>query len=521
MISLPKVNAWLENGSIGGCVPKSVLDKDLKKVGRLEEATYALSRSIAAPGLALLFLIAVFLFMSGLAPVGPLSVFVIAGGVIAGYMALNIGANDVANNMGPAVGSRALPLGAALLIAAICEASGAILAGGDVVDTISKGIIEPQATMEVRNFVMLMMAALLAAAVWTHLATLISAPVSTTHAIVGGVIGAGVAAAGAASINWPMMGAIAASWVISPVMGGVIAAALLAFVKWRVLFREDRISAARQWVPVMIGLMVGIFGMYFVIKGLSNVWQPARSVVWLIGLAGFVIATFATRPWVARRATKIDNKRKHVAELFTLPLIFAAALLSFAHGANDVANAVGPLAAIVAAAETGDAFTGNVALPLWVLLIGAIGISLGLALFGPRLIRTVGEKITKMDAPRAYCVALSAAITVLIASALGLPVSSTHIAIGGIFGVGFLREQLVNLRIGANKASTPKPKASQPESLSSTPEEAIRKQASREKRRLVRRRHVLGIATAWVVTVPAAGGIGAGLYLLMVTLITF
>ncbi len=155
------------------------------------------------------------------------------------------------------------------------------------------------------------------------------------------------------------------------------------------------------------------------------------------------------------------------------------------------------------------------------LLIGAIGISLGLALFGPRLIRTVGEKITKMDAPRAYCVALSAAITVLIASALGLPVSSTHIAIGGIFGVGFLREQLVNLRIGANKASTPKPKASQPESLSSTPEEAIRKQASREKRRLVRRRHVLGIATAWVVTVPAAGGIGAGLYLLMVTLITF
>lgn len=502
-------------------MPKSVLDKDLKKVGRLEEATYALSRSIAAPGLALLFLIAVFLFMSGLAPVGPLSVFVIAGGVIAGYMALNIGANDVANNMGPAVGSRALPLGAALLIAAICEAAGAILAGGDVVDTISKGIIEPQATMEVRNFVMLMMAALLAAAVWTHLATLISAPVSTTHAIVGGVIGAGVAAAGVASINWPMMSAIAASWVISPVMGGVIAAALLAFVKWRVLFREDRITAARQWVPVMIGLMVGVFGMYLVSKGLSKVWQPSRSVVWLIGLASFVIATFATRPWVARRATKIDNKRKHVAELFTLPLIFAAALLSFAHGANDVANAVGPLAAIVAAAETGDAFTGHVALPLWVLLIGAIGISLGLALFGPRLIRTVGEKITKMDAPRAYCVALSAAITVLLASALGLPVSSTHIAIGGIFGVGFLREHLINISIRANEVNSPKPKASQPKSLSSTPEEAIRKQASREKRRLVRRRHVFGIATAWVVTVPAAGGLGAGLYLLMVTLITF
>ncbi|MGB6084967.1 inorganic phosphate transporter, partial [Parvibaculum sp.] len=245
----------------------------------MEEATYALARSIAAPGLALLFLVAVFLFMSGLAPVGPLSVFVIAGGVIAGYMALNIGANDVANNMGPAVGSRALPLGAALLIAAICEGAGAILAGGDVVDTISKGIIEPPATMEVRNFVMLMMSALLAAAVWTHLATFLNAPVSTTHAIVGAVVGAGIAAAGVAAVNWPMIGAIAASWVVSPLMGGVIAAALLAFVKWRVLFREDRIGAARHWVPVMIGLMVGVFGMYLVLKGLSNVWQPPISVV--------------------------------------------------------------------------------------------------------------------------------------------------------------------------------------------------------------------------------------------------
>ncbi|MFN4353045.1 inorganic phosphate transporter [Parvibaculum sp.] len=494
---------------------KSTLDKDLKKVGSLEEATLALSRSIAAPGLAIVFLIAVFLFMLGLVPAGPLSLFVIAGGVIAGYMALNIGANDVANNMGPAVGSRALPLGAALVIAATCEAAGAILAGGDVVNTISRNIIVPQAEFPVRDFVMLMMASFLAAGMWLHLATFLNAPVSTTHSIVGGVLGAGIAAAGFGIVNWGTMGAIAASWVISPVMGGLIAAGLLAFIKWRVLFREDRLAAAQTWVPVMIGLMAGVFAMYLSLKGLSKIWKPSTETVWLLGIIAFIVATLATRPWVKRHAPKLENRRKHVATLFTLPLIFAAALLSFAHGANDVANAVGPLAAIVAAAESGHAATGDVALPLWVLLIGAMGISLGLALFGPRLIRTVGAKITKMDAPRAYCVALAAAITVLIASALGLPVSSTHIAIGGVFGVGFLREMLANLGLNADGVKAPKPKASEPSSLSKTPEDAIRKQAKREKRRLVRRRHVITIAAAWVITVPAAGFLAGVIYWLM------
>ncbi|GMV61080.1 MAG: hypothetical protein AMXMBFR74_02490 [Parvibaculum sp.] len=502
-------------------MPKSALDKDLKKVEKLEHATYALSRSIAAPGLAILFLVAIFLFMSGLAPSGPLSFFVIAGGVIAGYMALNIGANDVANNMGPAVGSRALPLGAALLIAAICEAAGAILAGGDVVNTISKNIVVPDAGFEVRDFVMLMMASFLAAGMWLHLATFLNAPVSTTHSIVGGVLGAGIAAAGFGIVAWPTMGAIAASWVISPVMGGVIAAGLLGFIKWQVLFKPDRVAAARRWVPVMIGLMAGVFAMYLSLKGLKKIYHPSTSTVWLLGLAAFVIGTVATRPWVARRAATLENRRKHVAGLFTLPLVFAAALLSFAHGANDVANAVGPLAAIVNAAETGTAVAGNVALPLWVLTIGAIGIAIGLALFGPRLIRTVGTKITKMDAPRAYCVALAAAITVLIASAMGLPVSSTHIAIGGVFGVGFLREQLANLGLKADGPKPPKPNANEPSSLSPTPEDAIRKQLKREKRRLVRRRHVLTIAAAWVITVPAAGGLAALLYTLMKMAVDF
>ncbi|ABS62523.1 phosphate transporter [Parvibaculum lavamentivorans DS-1] len=502
-------------------MPKSALDKDLKKVGSLEEATYDLSRSIAAPGLAILFLIAVFLFMSGLAPVGPLSLFVIAGGVVAGYMALNIGANDVANNMGPAVGSRALPLGAALVIAAICEAAGAILAGGDVVSTISKSIIVPPSDFDVRDFVMLMMASFLAAGMWLHLATFLNAPVSTTHSIVGGVLGAGIAAAGFGVVSWPTMSAIAASWVISPIMGGVVAAALLGFIKWQVLFKPDRVAAAKRWVPVMIGLMVGVFAMYLSLKGLSRIWNPSIGTVWLLGVAFFILGTLATRPWVRRRAAVLENRRKHVAGLFTLPLIFAAALLSFAHGANDVANAVGPLAAIVAAAETGQAASGDVTLPLWVLMIGAMGIALGLALFGPRLIRTVGTKITKMDAPRAYCVALAAAITVLLASAFGLPVSSTHIAIGGIFGVGFLREQLANLGLKADGQKRPKPRPNEPASLNKTPEDAIKKQLKRERRRLVRRRHVLGIAAAWVITVPAAGGLAAGIYGILKLVVSF
>ncbi|MCB1484411.1 MAG: inorganic phosphate transporter, partial [Hyphomicrobiaceae bacterium] len=221
-----------------------------------------------------------------------------------------------------------------------------------------------------------------------------------------------------------------------------------------------------------------------------------------------------TRPWISRHAATIPNTRKAIAQCFTIPLIFAVALLSFAHGANDVANAVGPLAAIVSAAQYGTNASENVALPLWVLAIGAFGISLGLSLFGPKLIRTVGEKITKMDPIRAYCVALSAAITVLFASAMGLPVSSTHIAIGAVFGVGYLRELLTNKGV-PNPAVKPRSVFLEPSQLNQTPEEAIENYQKKEKRRLVRRQHVFGIAAAWVVTVPAAALLAAACYVVL------
>jgi PiT family inorganic phosphate transporter len=486
---------------------KPVLSKDLEKIGGLETATRDLARSLAPAGLALLFLVAVLVFtiiITGL----PLNLYVIAAGVIGGYMALNIGANDVANNMGPAVGSKALPMAGALVIAAVCEAAGALLAGGDVVSTISKSIVTPDSSMSAGDFVLLMMAALLAAAIWINLATLLSAPVSTTHSIVGGVLGAGIAASGPSIVAWPTMGAIAASWVISPVMGGIVAAMFLGFIKWAILYREDRIAAARRWVPVLIAIMAAVFGAYLMMKGFKRIWKPPFETVAVLSLAAGALAWFGSRHWVARRAVSLENRRKHVATLFVLPLICAAALLSFAHGANDVANAVGPLAAIVAAVETGMAAPARVLLPLWVLAVGAAGIAVGLGLFGPRLIRTIGEKITRMNAIRAFCVALSAAITVIIASSLGLPVSSTHIAVGGIFGVGFLREALVNRGLHVSEAEVAA-------ALDPSSPKAVKRQKKLIKRRLVRRRHLWGIIAAWIVTVPAAGLLSALIFLLL------
>lgn len=495
------------------------VNKDLDRMVRpLDEAVTARARAVAAPGLAVLFLFAVVLFANAVVQDDvPLRLFVIAAGVIGGYMALNIGANDVANNMGPAVGGRALTLTAALIIAALCEAAGAILAGGDVVNTVSKGIISPPKAESSLDFVLMMMAALLSAAMWIHLATYLNAPVSTTHSIVGGVLGAGVTAGGLSIVHWDTMSAIAASWVISPVLGGLMAAALLALIKWTVLYKEDRVAAARRWVPFFIALMVGIFSAYMALKGFSRVWKPTPGMVALISLASAIIAWAISMPWIAMRAQQIENKRKQVTALFDLPLILSAGLLSFAHGANDVANAVGPLAAIVSATSSSDGIiAASVGIPLWVLVIGAVGIAAGLALFGPKLIQTVGKKITRMDMVRAYCVALSAGATVLVASAMGMPVSSTHIAIGGVFGVGFLREFLVNRNITrARLIGTEKKKkaANWPGKLNKTPEQALKRAAKREKRRLVRRRHMYSIAAAWVVTVPAAGLLSGVIYL--------
>lgn len=494
---------------------KSAIDKDLKRVNQLRLATQDRARGIAAPGFALVFLLLALVWATYAVGGGPLSYLVIIATVIAAYMALNIGANDVANNMGPAVGSKALTMGGALAIAAIFEAAGAILAGGDVVTTIARDIIVPGAEFSTTAFIMVMMSALLASALWVNIATVIGAPVSTTHAVVGGVIGSGVAAAGFGVVSWGMMTAIAASWVISPVSGGILAALMLTAIEYLILRQRDKVAAAQVWVPVLVALMSGIFAMYLSTKGLSRIWKPAPHEVLALGLGFAGLGWLVAAPWVKKRTMGMENRTKQVSTLFALPLICATALLSFAHGANDVSNAVGPLAAIVAAADAGTADgLASVTLPFWVLVIGALGIAVGLALFGPGLIRTVGEKITKLNEIRGYCVALSAATTVLIASALGMPVSSTHIAVGAIFGVGFLREWFSGNHL-RNPAVSPEGVFLRTSHLNRSPEEAIANYSKGRKRMLVRRNSAMGIAAAWVVTVPAAAALSAILYFAM------
>ena len=435
---------------------------EIKNIYQIEKQAMKKShKELARIGFALFFLVGILAFSFSVNGGMTNSVFLAIAAVFGGYMAMNIGANDVANNVGPAVGSKALTMGGAIVIAIIFEAGGAFIAGGEVVSTIKKGIIDINAFGDdTDSFLWAMMAALLAAALWLNLATMAKAPVSTTHAIVGGVMGAGIAAAGFSIVNWATMGKIASSWVISPVIGGVIAAAFLFAIKKTIIFKEDKIKASYKWVPVYVAIMSWAFVTYLVLKGLKKVWpsligvvndmtfftievtkKPTFTTAAIMGVVVAVVVFFGIKKSLKAKLSKLQNNRASVNLLFTVPLIFAAALLSFAHGANDVANAIGPLAAIYDAVTTGT-ISAEAGIPIWIMAVGALGIALGLALYGPRLIKTVGSEITDLDQMRAFSVAMAAAITVIIASQLGLPVSSTHIAIGGIFGVGFLREWL-------------------------------------------------------------------------------
>ncbi len=486
-------------------IVKETLDKDLAKIGKAEAAVASTARAVVGPGLSFLFLAIIVIIGTAMFGNQSNGLLIVAAGAIGGYMALNIGANDVANNVGPAVGSKALTMTGAIIMAAICESAGALLAGGDVVSTISRGIIDPTNVANTETFVWLMMAALISAALWINLATILNAPVSTTHSIVGGVMGAGIAAAGFGAVSWPVMAGIAASWVISPVMGGVIAAGVLAFIKIAIIYREDKIAAARRWVPVLIAVMAGAFGTYMALKGISKLIKISLPHSLLIGLAIALLAWAIVHPLIRRQSEGMENRNQSLRQLFVWPLIFSAALLSFAHGANDVANAIGPLAAIVHALQDG-AISDRVTIPLWVMLIGASGISFGLVLFGPKLIRMVGDSITKLNPMRAFCVALAAAVTVIIASWLGLPVSSTHIAVGAIFGVGFFREWFTaNSHTRLAYVHTKSPNAAETEFSGLARRKAARK--------LVRRAHVTSIAAAWIITVPASATLAGGIYL--------
>ena len=344
------------------------------------------------------------------------------------------------------------------------------------------------------------------------------------------------------------MSKIAASWVISPLLGAAIAAAFLAFIKGAIVFRKDRIAAARTWVPVLVGVMGAAFAAYLMVKGLKRVFQPDAATVLAVSGAAFATIYAIVRQMVAAAAETMENTREDVGRLFTIPLICGVALLCFAHGSNDVANAIGPLAAIVSAAGEGGV-AATVTVPPWVMVIGALGLSAGLALFGGKLIKTVGAEITEIDRLRAFTVALSAAVTVIIASALALPVSSTHIALGAIFGIGFLREYLENeaekVRIireffkdetepslfdtaraeiewrhevlqRALKDLLPERDRIRYFELTKQAEAAV---TNWQRKKLVRRSHLRTIVMAWLVTVPATAAIAGLLYTAVTALV--
>ncbi len=408
------------------------------------------------------FVAAVAFYASSIMGEIPHGGFLVLAAVFGAYMAMNIGANDVANNVGPAVGSGALTIGGAIIVASIFEAGGALIAGGDVVGTVKDGIISSDAFGgDSMAFVYAMSAALLAAALWLNLATWLKAPVSTTHSIVGGVLGGGIAAGGFSIVSWGTVGKIVASWIISPLLGGAIAAIFLYVIKSQIVYKKDTLSAAKKMLPILVAIMAAAFTTYLVLKGFKQVWpdivgmlsflpqdqKPSFLVASIFGSIAAVVTYVILKPKIAKKVIGMKGSREEINLLFTVPLIFAGALLSFAHGANDVANAVGPLAAVYDAL-TSLAVSEEAAIPLWVMVTGGVGISVGLALFGPRLIRTVGSEITELDQMRAFSIMMAAAITVVIASQLGLPVSSTHIAVGAIFGVGFLREWLDSKEMG-------------------------------------------------------------------------
>lgn len=480
---------------------KSALDKDLDKFTLVEHASLHVWRRFAAPSLGLIFLLLSMAYAASYALGHASPVALIVGAALAGYMAMNIGANDVTNNTGAAVGARAIGMRQALLMAAVFEILGALIAGNDVTVTIAVQLVPSSALSGHREVIAVMIASLSAAALWINLATWLNAPVSTTHSIVGAIIGAGTAAAGFGVVNWPVLGEIVLSWIVSPLVGGGIAAFMLFLIEEGILQKKDKIAAARRWVPVLIALMGGAFAAYIALQFAERQRLPSGFILPTGGVALLSIWAVAV-PYVRLRSIGLENRNSSLRVLFQIPLIAASALLCFAHGANDVSNAIGPLAAIATAA--GDLPKPGEIVPLWALAIGATGISTGLLLFGPRLIRLVGEQITKLNPVRSYCVSLSAALTVLSASWAGLPVSSTHIAVGSVFGVGFFREWYVN---------SWRPKPLKTGKAPAEADEGEDDSAELRRRLLVRRSHFMTIAGAWLITVPVSAGLSALLYL--------
>ena len=372
------------------------------------------------------------------------------------FMAWGIGANDVANAMATSVGSKALTIKQAILVAAVFEFAGAFLAGGQVTSTIRKGIIDASSVENNPELLIFgMLAALLAAAVWLLIASRKGWPVSTTHSIVGAIVGFAAVGIGVESVHWAKVGTIAASWVVSPMLSGVLAFLIFMSVQKLILGTDDPLKNAHKYVPVYIFAVGFILALVTLLKGLKHIGLDLStgesvSVAVASGFITMFIGIAAIKRIKINPDEDADFRFTNVEKIFGVLMVFTACGMAFAHGSNDVANAVGPVAAIVSIVKTG-AVAQKSALATWILLLGAVGIVLGLATYGWRVIRTVGKNITELTPSRGFAAELAAASTVVIASGTGIPISTTHTLVGAVLGVGIARGiGALNLRVVRN-----------------------------------------------------------------------
>ncbi|MCP5442913.1 MAG: inorganic phosphate transporter [Chromatiaceae bacterium] len=373
------------------------------------------------------------------------TVFLVLAIIFGFYMTWGIGANDVANAMGTSVGSGAITVKQAIIVAAIFEFAGAFIAGGQVTATIRKGIIDPAAiTGQPELLVYGMLAALLAAAIWLMVATSRGWPVSTTHSIVGAIVGFAVAGIGMEAVKWGKIGSIVASWVVSPLIGGTIALLLMISVRKLILNADNPFERAKTYGPVYVFLVGWIVALVTMFKGLKHLnlhltMGESFITATVIGIIVAVIGKMLINKVKIDTTADRDFHYASVEKVFTPMMVFTACAMAFAHGSNDVANGIGPMAAVVSIIDSGGQVGQKASLPLWILLMGGVGIVIGLATMGYKVMQTIGTKITELTPTRGFCATLAAATTVVLASKTGLPVSTTHIAVGCVMGVGLAR----------------------------------------------------------------------------------
>ena len=389
-------------------------------------------------------------------------ILLILGCIFAFFMAWGIGANDVANAMGTSVGSGALTVKQAILIAIVFEFLGAYLAGGEVTSTIRKGILDPSLITDQPDLLVFgMMAALLAAGTWLLIASMYGWPVSTTHSIVGALVGFAAVGISVDAVNWSKVGTIVASWVVSPLLAGTISYALFMSVQKLVLDTSNPFKNAKRYVPIYMFFVGFMIAMVTLLKGLKNTdlnidfgfGSEFLNCLPIAALAGLVVAGLGG--WMLSRvkedSTDTQNRFANVENLFAILMIFTAAAMAFAHGSNDVANAVGPLAAIASVIGSGGAIASKSILPAWILVLGGLGIVVGLATYGFKVMATIGKKITELTPSRGFAAELGAATTVVFASTWGLPISTTHTLVGAVLGVGLARGiGALNLKVVGN-----------------------------------------------------------------------